>query len=175
MLTKFGKEWETTITGERLIWGDFLAGPEAAVESRVYTEATDLKATTKVLKSFLEHYNEDSKAPMKLVLFFDAIEHVSRIARIIRQPGGNALLLGVGGSGRGSLIRLSAHMAEYELFQIEISKGYNKDKWRDDLKEMFISRALKNIPTVFLYSDTQILWEGMLEDVNNILNSGEVI
>ena len=29
-------------------------------------------------------------------------------------------------------------------------------------------------PTVFLFSDTQIKDEGFVEDINNILNSGEV-
>lgn len=29
-------------------------------------------------------------------------------------------------------------------------------------------------PTVFIYSDTQVLDEGMIEDVCNILNNGEV-
>jgi hypothetical protein len=29
-------------------------------------------------------------------------------------------------------------------------------------------------PTVFLFNDTQIKWDGMVEDINNILNSGEV-
>lgn len=29
-------------------------------------------------------------------------------------------------------------------------------------------------PVVFLFSDTQIVQEGFLEDINNMLNSGEV-
>ena len=31
-----------------------------------------------------------------------------------------------------------------------------------------------NLPTVFLFSDTQIVNETFLDDINNILNSGEV-
>lgn len=64
----------------------------------------------KLLDEYLEDYNQINTAQMKLVLFMDAVKHVSRISRIIRQPLGNALLLGMGGSGRQSLTRLAAHM-----------------------------------------------------------------
>lgn len=39
---------------------------------------------------------------MNLVLFEDALEHLTRIHRVIRMDKGNALLVGVGGSGKAS-------------------------------------------------------------------------
>eukprot|EP00501_MAST-03F_sp_TOSAG23-6_P002658 GSMAST32.ASY1.ANO1.2804.1 assembled CDS len=127
-----------------------------------------------IVNEYLADYNAESKNAMNLVLFTDAIRHVSRISRIIRQPLGNVLLLGVGGSGRQSLTRLATFMAEYECFQVEIAKGYGLPEWREDLKQCLLKAGVDNKPVVFLFVDTQIVFEGMLEDINNILNSGDV-
>ena len=56
---------------------------------------------------------------------------VARVVRVIRQPRGNMLLIGIGGSGRQSLSRLAAYICEYKTFQIEVSKHYKKQEFRE--------------------------------------------
>lgn len=72
-------------------------------------------------------------------MFLDACEHVSRITRVIRFPKGNALLMGIGGSGRQSCTKMATYIADYKLKTIEIIKGYAiKPNWVDDLSETLI-------------------------------------
>jgi dynein heavy chain, axonemal len=46
--------------------------------------------------------------------------------------------------------------AEYDCFQIELSKNYGMSEWREDLKKVMLDAGLKNAQTVFLLSDTQV-------------------
>lgn len=98
---------------------------------QVYQQVTDLPALSKMMETYLDDFNSTTTNPMKLVLFTDAMEHVSRISRIISQPFGNALLLGVGCSGRRSLARLAAFMCDYEVVQVEIRKNYGNTEWKE--------------------------------------------
>lgn len=157
-----------------ILFGEFagIAGPGAG--KQVYTEIDDVVALVPIFEEFLGDYNLESRTPMRLVMFLDAVHHVARISRILRQPQGNALLLGMGGSGRQSLTRLAAFMAEYRLSQIELTKNYTMEDWRDDVKSCLMRCGLEERPTVFLIADTQIVHEAMLEDINGLLNSGDI-
>ena len=99
---------------------------------------------------------EPGYIPMDLVIFRDALLHITRVCRVIAQPRGNALLIGVGGSGRQSLTSLAAFISTYKLFQIEITKQYRTLEFHEDIKKVYIQAGVDNQRTVFLFTDTQV-------------------
>ncbi|VDO76393.1 unnamed protein product, partial [Schistosoma mattheei] len=162
-----------TFTKHPILFGDFLR-PGIPRSERLYEEINDMDKLKSLLMDYLDDYNMTMSKDVKLVFFVDAIEHVCRIARIIRQDRGNALLVGVGGTGKQSLTRLAAHINDYQCYQIELCRGYDYVSFHEDLKKLYHIAGIDNKPTVFLITDNQIIIEEFLEDINNILNSGEI-
>lgn len=110
----------------------------------------------KTMIELLDDYNNSTTMPINLVFFEDAMSHVCRITRILHQSPGNALLLGMGGSGRQSLTKLSSHAAEKSCFQIELTKSYSIRDWREDIKDLLLKTGVNQRPCVFLFSDVQV-------------------
>ena len=65
-------------------------------------------------------------------------------------------------------------MGDYELTQIEISKGYGAPEFQDDLKKVMISAGGEGKKSVFLLSDNQITNETFIENISSLLNTGDV-
>ncbi|XP_010617035.1 dynein heavy chain 17, axonemal [Fukomys damarensis] len=138
-----------------------------------YFSVTDVAHLNKLLVDALDSYNEVN-AVMNLVLFEDAVAHVCRINRILESPRGNALLVGVGGSGKQSLSRLAAYISALDVFQITLKKGYGIPDLKMDLAAQYIKAAVKNVPSVFLMTDSQVAEEQFLVLINDLLASGEI-
>jgi len=83
----------------------------------VYEACPDIETIRKICNQKLENYNtKNASKQMSLVIFDDALKHLLRITRIINTPGGNILLVGVGGSGKQSLTKLASFIAAKFFF-----------------------------------------------------------
>ena len=56
--------------------------------------------------------------------------------------------------------------------QIEVTRGYDMNSWHEDLRRFYLKPGAYAEPATFLFTDTQIVQEEFLEDINNTLNSG---
>eukprot|EP00927_Polykrikos_kofoidii_P031997 TRINITY_DN2738_c0_g1_i1.p1 TRINITY_DN2738_c0_g1~~TRINITY_DN2738_c0_g1_i1.p1 ORF type:complete len:3358 (+),score=626.85 TRINITY_DN2738_c0_g1_i1:1049-10075(+) len=165
----FKKQYDQVIKLEPVIFCDFVDP-----KSTSYMEVQDHTKLLDKVSEALEEFNGTSKIRMDLVLFTTFIQHVCRVIRVLRLPLGNALLVGVGGSGRKATTSLATFVAQYELFQIEMSKGYGMNEWHEDMKRVLMRSGCADQLMVFLFSDTQIAKEAFLEEVSAILNTGEI-
>lgn len=169
------KYFESAVVGddETLMFGDFMIFGQAQ-ENRIYEEIKDINKLKSILSDYLQDYNGATGKEMNLILFRDAVEHVLRLARLLRSERGNGLLVGLSGMGKQSIARLASHINGYQCVQIELTRGYDKNAFREDLRKYYVNAGVNNVPIVFLMNDTQIVKEEFLEDINNLLNSGEV-
>ncbi|CAG5116362.1 unnamed protein product, partial [Candidula unifasciata] len=173
LLTEYFKDIDSSqVLSDPILFGDFRNALEEG-EPRIYEDMQDYEACKAIFQEILDDYNE-VKRSMPLVLFDDAVEHLTRIQRVLRMCRGNSLLVGVGGSGKQSLCHLAAHAARCEIFQIMLSRGYSENNFRDDLKNLYSKLGTENKQMVFLFSDQQVAEEGFLELINNMLTTGMV-
>lgn len=157
-----------------MLFGDYLLSDptdEEAEDPRLYEDLGGWEEVSVKFERMLEDYGFTNK-PMNLVLFNDALDHLTKIHRIIRFPRGSALLVGYGGSGKQSLTKLATFTAGYQNWTINLVRNYKEFDFKVDLQNLYKEVVLK--PRTFMFTDAHVVEEGFLELVNNILTIGMV-
>ena len=72
------------------------------------------------------------------------------------------------------MTRLAAFAAGCEIFEIKLSRGYNENSFREDLKILYNKLGLENKKIVFMFGDQHVAEDGFLELINNMLTTGMV-
>ena len=160
---------QAAIKAEPIIFAHFASG----MGEPKYGQVKEWAQLRKLVDEAQLQY-EEVNAAMNLVLFEDAMSHICRINRILESPRGNALLVGVGGSGKQSLSRLAAFISQMEVFQITLRKGYSIADLKTDLSTLYIKTGQKKIQIMFLLTDSQIADEKFLVLINDLLASGNI-
>ena len=141
----------------------------------VYEACPDVDFCRKLVNDKLEGYNEKYPSKkMPLVIFDDALFHLIKVCRIINTAGGNALLVGVGGSGKQSITKLSSYICRQTFFQVTLNKQYGDAHFKESIKELYNIAGPVGGAVTFILTDAEIKYETFLEAVNSMLATGEI-
>jgi len=160
------------IKNQTIMFGEIHKGDSP---DRPYDEISDMKDLLKKLNFFLDMYNKNNKKSQLTLVFFEyAIMHIIRICRVLRQPRGNMLLVGHGGSGKQTLCKFSAYAMNTLFNTFNPIRNYKITDFRKDIKDFVAQAGAYRKPTVLLLTDNNVIADFILEDINNLLNTGEI-
>ena len=142
--------------------------PDDKTNEMMYEEVTNEENFTNLVKTFEAERNE-SNPSMCLVMFRQAVDHVTRITRILSTQGGNAMLIGVGGSGKQSLTRLAASICGYCVIQRSVESIVD---FKQLMQHCITLAGPKNTQFVLILNDTQIFDDKLFIYINSILSCG---
>ncbi|EAY14656.1 Dynein heavy chain family protein [Trichomonas vaginalis G3] len=143
--------------------------------SKLYKEVTITQdQLIQQCNNLLEEHNREVQKQLDIVLFPEAIGHLASLSRAFSLERGHVMLVGVKSSGRKSLAHLALYACNMEPFEISITRTFNFEEWRENLKTLMHKCGAEDEPTGFIINDVQIVMEQQLEDISNILISSEV-
>ncbi|XP_028393421.1 dynein heavy chain 6, axonemal-like isoform X2 [Dendronephthya gigantea] len=163
-----------TLTKKTLIFGDFadLNNPKA---DRSYRQIKDVNLLSQTLQEFYNRLRlSDENFDQPFVFFRQAVEHLSRAARVFRQLGGHLLLVGLGGTGKGSVVKLAAYLENCEFRTLRTLSNYNITDFHEDVKAALCIAGIDGLNTVLFLNDRYLVKESFFEDVSYMLNGREV-
>ena len=109
---------------------------------------------------YQEHYDRANlsggSVEHRFVFFDMAIQHVTRAARVFRQPGKHMQMVGVGGTGKATVAKLAAFIEDCAFLRPYVSRTYSLVEFRDDLKKGCVRAGVKGDNTVLFLTDNLV-------------------
>lgn len=158
---------------EKIVFTDIM-GEAIDINDREYTEQPDLGLLRKKVEMELEEYNVSRKDSMSIIIFDFAVTQILKICRILRLDKSHGVLIGLGGSGRQTLTKLSSYIMGQQPVSLEVHKAYNQDKWRTDIKKILVDACLGTKSSTLIVTESQSDNIHVMQDIDNMLNLGEI-
>jgi dynein heavy chain, axonemal len=153
----------------RLVFSDFQLGSNYAHEE--FRNPDDVIQQAKLILT--DHICKAYSVPP--ILFPYMIEHTLHLSRLLRAPGGSALLLGSAATGRRTCTKLAAYILDMKIIEIEpSSKAFGRLEWLECIKCALLLAGAESKKTVLYFADRQIHTQNILEDLGQLLRRSEI-
>ncbi|XP_030893747.1 dynein heavy chain 14, axonemal, partial [Leptonychotes weddellii] len=174
--TYFQIQWtKEKLMNDSIVFVDFL-DINKPHRKKIYRNTNDYNRLANVLNEFQKKLSSTSLEIFHSMVFFkEAIEHIARAARVLRQPGGHMLLIGIDGCGKETCAALACYLTECQLYRVPTSHNYAYIDFKEDFKRAFIQAGLEGNSTALIVASLNPKQESFLEDLNNILNLRNIL
>ncbi|XP_032694671.1 dynein heavy chain 14, axonemal [Lontra canadensis] len=172
----FQVQWtKEKLMNDSTVFVDFL-DINKAHRKKIYRNTNDYHKLANVLNEFQMKLSSASLEIFHSMVFFkEAIEHIARAARVLRQPGSHMLLIGIDGCGKETCATLACYLTECKLYRVPTSRNYAYIEFKEDFKRGFIQAGLEGNPTALIVTSLNSKQESFLEDLNSILNLKKIL
>ncbi len=162
-------------------WVDFLRESNDSDEDlpplRIYEQCNEIERVRARLLDLMKAHNAipaNRGVVLNLVLFDDAIHHIVKMTRLLALERGNALVVGVGGSGKQSLARMAAFVARCSCCSIRAAPGYTVNSFVEDIKRLFKDTGVDGKSTALLMTENDLKDDSFMEIMNSMLTTCNV-
>ncbi|CAK7310997.1 Dynein axonemal heavy chain 6 [Vulpes lagopus] len=172
----FQIQWtKEKLMNDSIVFVDFL-DINKAHRKKIYQNTNDYNKLASVLNEFQMKLSSASLEIFHSMVFFkEAIEHIARASRVLRQPGSHMLLIGIDGCGKETCATLACYLTECKLYRVPTSHNFAYIEFKEDFKRGFIQAGLEGNPTALIVANLNPKQEAFLENLNNILNMRKVL
>ncbi|KOS13271.1 cytoplasmic dynein heavy chain 1 [Malassezia pachydermatis] len=147
-----------------LLYSDWLS----RTSKRVDREALRSYAHAR-LRGFAEEALET-----ELVLHDAVLDLALRCDRVLQQPAGHLLLIGVAGSGRTTMARFCAWLRGLALYNLPTSRAYDEARFDDDLRALLRRVGIRGERVCWTLDESQMAVPARVEKLNTLLANAEV-
>lgn len=110
----------------------------------------------------------------ELVLHDAVLDLALRCDRVLQQPGGHLLLIGVAGSGRTTVARFCAWLRGLSLYSVPTSSTYDEARFDDDLRALLRRVGVRGERVCWTLDESQVAVPARVEKLNTLLANAEV-
>lgn len=82
------------------------------------------------------------QSELDILLFSEVLDHISRVDRVLTQPGGSLLMGGRSGVGRRTAVSLVAFMHQITLYTPNVSRHFGVKQFKNDLKNVCFNQHI---------------------------------